>query len=306
MEDSACSYTTFDAIRTLSLKLPTIPDGGGTQINIVGFNIVGYDVTQMQQFSFLQYLLIRKDDEVVSSLNFPNIFVEQHSCAFNTSNTVMTCIATLFEVLKASEFELFADNVVFAGFHTVVAEDDPTITKVYAFFDLSACQQEESVFITRKTLSWFCILDEIVNHRHVCGIPVHADVSGFFLENHSFCFLQNFESPTVGYLIRPTSMLDYYLHFGPTQEETKLVFVADWVEAVTRSIETYQGRVIRVALRLGTMKLCLQPMQEPMPHTCEDPEYDSLLCIGKYILARPSQKFHLSEHLVGNLPPLEG
>ena len=57
----------------------------------------------------------------------------------------------------------------------------------------------EYYFLTKISIQWLVLVDEIMNHKHVCNIPINNDVIQFFDEHVEMLFLetQNGELYTV-------------------------------------------------------------------------------------------------------------
>jgi hypothetical protein len=66
------------------------------------------------------------------------------------------------------------------------------------------------------------LIDEILNKKCICDLPINNDVSYFFIMNNNFCFLvdkndNNYEIPLVSYVGKPENKLSFTFIFGESK-----------------------------------------------------------------------------------------
>ena len=76
------------------------------------------------------------------------------------------------------------------------------------------CESTDSEYKHKYAIHWPVLVDEIMNHKKVCDIPIHDEVITFFNRNPHLLFLENkkgqvWETPVVGYYGTNKKDLDY-------------------------------------------------------------------------------------------------
>jgi hypothetical protein len=110
---------------------------------------------------------------------------------------------------------------------------------------------------------WFCLVDEIINKQHVCGINIDPKVPFFFLVNQQFITLTNnlghkIENPVVCYIKKEIGKLNFTHYFGLSKMETDVAFLGPYYyftnfENALYSMNDEKKGLLRFAVFLGKM-----------------------------------------------------
>ena len=99
---------------------------------------------------------------------------------------------------------------------------------IYLFYDITKCDIKlDDTY--RANNVWLILVDEIVNHKHMCNIPIHDNVVSLLSDNDELCFLvdknnKNFEIPVVGYVPQDENKLSFVYTFGQTASDKNGIF----------------------------------------------------------------------------------
>lgn len=158
---------------------------------------VCYSVNTTSISPFLQFLLSNSHSE---ELQFPSLSIVS---SITESNVVDYIKVYLSGLLKADDFETFSSSLIVDGFFM---ENDA----LYIFIDMTNSPTHLSeTYIHDPELRSpvrYGLLDEIIERRHVCGIPVSTATTGFFLTHVLATQLYNvrldktYETPIVAYV----------------------------------------------------------------------------------------------------------
>jgi hypothetical protein len=157
----------------------------------------------------------------------------------------------------------------------------------------------EYYFLTKISIQWLVLVDEIMNHKHVCNIPINNDVIQFFDEHVEMLFLETqngdiHELPSVAYYGTNGENTQFIANIGvPIESHTKIMgpyfYFTTCENAIKDSIyptneylsnprynniidknnKYKKNSLFRFALFLGKMKV---PLNHP-----DDPNDNSLL-----------------------------
>ena len=171
-------------------------------------HICAYTVNNAGAEPFMTFLLTKLMDE---KLTFPIVPVFANLDTQEFINYTKVC---LFGLLMLPDFEIFNYAIVFNGFF----EFD---NNLYVYIDITKC----NIIVNeqyRNNKLWFALLDEILNHKHLCNIAIDNSVTKFFLINEEFCFLFDekdnaYEIPVVGYVGKHEKLLSYTYIFGESK-----------------------------------------------------------------------------------------
>jgi len=101
-------------------------------------------------------------------------------------------------------------------------------TNIYIFYDITKYDlQLYDIYHTNSV--WLVLVDEIVNHKHMCNIPIHDNVVTLLSDNDELCFLvdennKNYEIPVVGYVSQYENKLSFVYTFGQTTSDKNGIF----------------------------------------------------------------------------------
>jgi hypothetical protein len=176
--------------------------------------LCGYNINFQGKLPFLTFLLIKtKLDEY---LNFPKIEIHKD---LNSTNLLNHTILLLQLLLKTNFIEFnklveINELIEFNGFYKYN-------NNLYIYINITKLNIQLND-IYRKNNVWFALVDEIVNHKHLCNININNEVSNYFINNMYFCFIKdinnlNFEIPIVNYVSKPANKLNFIYTFGQTR-----------------------------------------------------------------------------------------
>lgn len=185
-------------------------------------HICAYDVNSDGKYPFQRFILINTEQNKM--LNFqtftmPNKFNNSNSNTYNDEfiNLVKVSLFGLFQ-LYIDNFAEFNCGVSFNGFYEYE-------NNLYLFFDLTNC----NIKINDLNTVWFVTIEEIMNTKYCCHMSIAENVSDFFTQNNSFCFLldqnnNHYEVPIVGYVGKPENKLQFTFIFGETRNYNNGMF----------------------------------------------------------------------------------
>lgn len=185
-------------------------------INSYGnINLVVYKINTEGKMPFLEFLLTNNGYELLTLPKLPVYAL------FNNESIIPYSQVYLSGILQATSFDEFSKNITFDGFYEF-NED------FYLFFDVTNCE----IIINETYLSnniRFGIVDEIVNHKKICNIPIDHNASLFFIKNESIIYLydknnQPYEIPVVGFVGKPTEQkVNFVRTFGESAKNKSAI-----------------------------------------------------------------------------------
>jgi len=180
--------------------------------------ICAYNVNIEGKAPFLRYLLtdqIGYDEKI----EFPMVPM------LSTIKDMNTCVAhaylCLVGLLMANGDDKNMDKITFSGYYTFNGS-------IYLFYDITKCDIQ-ICDIYRSNTSWLALIDEIVNHKHLCNIPIDDSVVDLFLANEELCFLldknnKKFEIPISGFVPKHENRLSFTFTFGEPAGDKNNIF----------------------------------------------------------------------------------
>lgn len=252
-------------------------------------NLCVYIVNLSGKIPFLRYMLCKNNFDNFLSLPILPIFN-----LFEKYNLENYSKVFLSGILKFNDFENFNKNVVFDGYYEYNNE-------LFLFFDLSLLNDDLYIDETYSSTDIrFALIDEIINHKHVCNIPVNNNTTDFFIKNNSINFLydqnnESYEVPVVGYIGKSTpEKVNFVFTFGESAKNKSAIlgpyfYFTDFYNAVRQANWSYsfnpeymyerlitdneygryiKGGIIRFALFTGNTKYI-----ENMPHDKNDSSF---------------------------------
>ena len=180
--------------------------------------ICAYNVNIEGKAPFLRYLLtdqIGYDEKI----EFPMVPM------LSTIKDMNTCVAhaylCLVGLLMANGDDKNIDKITFSGYYTFNGS-------IYLFYDITKCDIQ-ICDIYRSNTSWLALIDEIVNHKHLCNIPIDDSVVDLFLANEELCFLvdknnKKYEIPIAGFVPKHENRLSFTFTFGEPAGDKNNIF----------------------------------------------------------------------------------
>ncbi len=178
-------------------------------------NLIVYKVNIEGKMPFLEFLLTNNGYNL---LTLPKLTA--HSL-FNNENIITYSQVYLSGILQSKTFNDFSKNVIFDGFYEFNKD-------LYLFMDISKCEINiDETYLANNVR--FGIIDEIVNHKNICDIPIDYNTSLFFIQNESISYLYNtnnvpYEVPVVGFVGKPTEQkLNFVRTFGESAKNKSAI-----------------------------------------------------------------------------------
>ena len=208
------------------------------------------------KYPFLQYLL---SDTGYNELSIPKLPKYR---LFNNESLVPYSKVFLSGLLQITNFDEFKNGIVFDGFYEYEYD-------LYLFFDVSKC----NIFLDEIYISnpvRFALIDEIINQKNVCNIPIDENTIFFMINNEKMCYLYDeknepYELPIVGYVGKETeNKMKFISMFGESaKDKTALLgpyfYFTNFKNSILQCVkfsdtEFNKGGIVRFALFTGFIK----------------------------------------------------
>ena len=162
-----------------------------------------YEINTKACKPFLQFLLNKNTSDVLS---FPFVDI---SIFDNNEDKLLSYLEMYIYIIFIKV--CINENMVLNGYY--IYKND-----IYFFYNLSNCQIEMND-IYRENNAWLCLVDEIVNQKHICNMKMDNDIVDFFILNNEFMLLKDLhdntvESPTALYVGKEEKWLNFTFMFG--------------------------------------------------------------------------------------------
>ena len=265
------NYYNYKAKRNLQLELP---DDLNSYENVY---ICAYQVNNDAKYPFQRFLLT--NDFFNNALVFPTI---QNSKGLTCNRDIINFAkVNLFGLLLQDNFETFDENVEFNGYFANNANNDNSL---YLVFDITKCNIQIHDIEKNTNTVWLALLDEILNHTHLCRMIIHPNVTVFFTLNDDFCFLLDenecsYEIPIIGYVGKPESKLNFTYTFGQTMSTKNSLlgpfyYFTNYNNAFDDAVDITDNKpgLVRFALFLGNTKY----IENQLNDSIDDSEIKSL------------------------------
>lgn len=231
---------------------------------------------------FLQYLLSNNGFNVLEFLSIPDFKNEENE--ENEYNDIKTKEDTiiLYSKLYLSGILKLENVIQFEGFY----EHNENL---YLFFDISECNitLDETYSSSPYRLA---LVDEIVNNKNICGIPINQNVVELFVKNDHLIYLYDsankpYDIPVAAFVGKPTEKkLKFTKIFGESPKDKSAIFgpyfyftsfhyairqggwSPDYVveKGVTDEDAKYlKGGLVRFAVFVGTPKIVENMPRDP-------------------------------------------
>lgn len=176
-----------------------------------------YDVNVDGKEPFLRYLL-------TSHLGDENKLEFQMVPKLSTLHTINEYVDYAYMCLGGmlvSSDDKACDQIKFSGYYIFNGD-------IYLFYNVTMCKLQ-IYDVYRANSFWFLLIDEIINHKQMCDIPVDASVVDLFTNNPELCFLTDvnnvhFEMPISCYAPKSGHMLELTATFGQSLSDKMNIF----------------------------------------------------------------------------------
>jgi len=205
-----------------------------------------YRVNNKGKHPFLEFMLVKNEGESELSLPFTvlqDILYKEELTAEcdDVLHSLLVCYQDKIDAFIVDRFETIQrdrtfDHVFFSDFNYQGCFLNEEENELYLFYDLTPFNIDQ-YDIYKESSVWFGLADEIINHRHICNIPIDSIVSEFFANNNDLLLLYDgdgkyHESPIVAYTGTYNKNLYFTYVFGER---------ANKEEDITRS-NAYMGQ----------------------------------------------------------------
>jgi hypothetical protein len=192
-----------------------------------------YLINTSGEIPFLQYLFMNNGFNV---LDFPRIYMNTEADTesgietengeikhkYDDSQLIKYAKTYLSRMLGIYDIQDFNDNVIFEGFFNY--NDN-----LYLFLNISYCKFDidETYLSSTRRLG---LIDEIVNNKNVCGIPIDHPVVEMFLHNNMMIYIVDennrpYEIPIAAFVGKPTEKkLEFTKTFGESPKNNPAPF----------------------------------------------------------------------------------
>ncbi len=231
----------------------------GTTIKICSYHIND----SVKEHPFVQYFLFKHnqfDGDTFKLMGFP----------YKTSIEVIAKSVTIMEMM--SKVYHCDSTYSYKGF-------EYNGKNVYLFFDCSSFKISNSN-LTRNHDLWLVIVDEIINHKSVCGFDIDPCTSSYFESNQELLYITNktgkiYESPIVAYTGCNKDRYEFESFFGtiPGGEDAILgnySYFTDFSKSVIKCTKDKDkiGGIVRYAIFPGDMKVKMNERDDPEDDSC--------------------------------------
>ena len=205
----------------------------------------GYHINTSGLFPFLSYLLVKCKE--TSTLVFPS-FVVPNKC----ESIVSFVTSSMENLLKSAD----TSKKEYNGY---LLHDG----KVFMFYDVTNCNIQISNTQKNNNL-WFGLIDEIINEKQVCNIKISTYITDLFRNNLKLLFLKdqnnkNYEIPTVAYVGKEVSLLNFTYVFGVTKSNKNSMYYHYYFTNFKKAIK--QGGWVKPGVKGGIVRFALFPLK---------------------------------------------
>jgi hypothetical protein len=168
----------------------------------VKVHFVIYSIDTSMEVPHLKFYLVKDcedpPEDLVTSAGETTLQELAHLDNYLRQHEYLTFPSIDYDATQHFLFTLYCQGVVESLFH----EDrqyvkylqhrghlvDEYERQAFAFFELTPTTTEAE-YMTRETFIWPVLMDEILHKNGVCDIPIHSEVTSFFVEHPSFIYL---------------------------------------------------------------------------------------------------------------------
>jgi hypothetical protein len=218
-------------------------------------NIFAYTVNVRGIAPFKQVILSKSG--INNNLTFPKVPIFKNLETIELIEYTKFC---LYGFLMFENYEIYNELVIFDGFYEYNKN-------LYLFFDITKCEIELYDIYKNSNL-WFCLIDEIVNHKNICNIKICHTVTEIFNYESDLCFLADendnyYDIPIVGFVSKPEKKLNYTYIFGEIKGDKNNIlgpyyyfkdFYNAFKEGNDNSTEFIKMGIVRFAIFVGNVK----------------------------------------------------
>jgi hypothetical protein len=191
-------YYRFQGIEKLNLNTTTaftLADVSSIRNEIY---LCGYVVNNKNIIPFNQFLLHKTAENI---LVLPMITVPRKS----TANILDLANEYIFKILNTKDY-------TYKGYNRYNGQ-------LYLYIDFTKSNLDVNTFSRESSTIWYALVDELLNVKHVAGVPIDSNVTDYFNHFLELLFLKDssnksYEIPMIAYASVSQHMLSYTHAFG--------------------------------------------------------------------------------------------
>ena len=132
--------------------------------------------------------------------------------------------------------------------------------EVFLFYNIDTFK-EKKVLLSKKDTFWWCLIDEICNHRKILNFPIHKTTTSLFLKNPNLIYLknkqkQNIEIPIVVYRGDYFDFMPYLFIIGQKSTTSAplgpFYYFTNFLGAFRRAVWSTNYKMVKVNHKLIT------------------------------------------------------
>ena len=242
-------------------------------LNYSNIHICAYTINNDGKYPFQRFLLVKEPHE--TELRLPNIPLLK---IMGVDEFLNFAKVVLFGMMMLPDYELYNEQLEFNGFY----EFD---NNLYLFFDISKCNIQICDIYSTSFL-WLALVDEIINYKNLCNIPINIDVTRLLEFNCELYFLTDendniYEIPILSYVGKPENKLNLTYVFGESAKDKSSLlgphyYFTDFVNAVREGCNNdneisevkygayKKGGIVRFAIFQGLTKYVENHPNDPI------------------------------------------
>ena len=191
-------YYQFQGIEKLNLNASTTFTLSDINSKKNEIYLCGYTINNKNIIPFNQFLLYKTAE---NTLVLPKFVVPRKSPA----NILDLANEYIFQLLNTKDY-------AYKGYNKY---ND----RVYLYFDFTQSNLNVNTISREKSTIWYALVDELLNIKHVCGLPIDSSVTDYFNHHLDLLFLKDsshksYEIPMIAYASVNSQMLTYTHAFG--------------------------------------------------------------------------------------------
>lgn len=219
-------------------------------------NFICYHVTTSAKYPFVQIMLESAINEKSGKEHFifPSVTIKKNDS--NIANILLKRITGDLKKLRCK-----ADSLIEANYKGIFSDNT---NKMYALFDISSVDIT-CLHLFRITPTWFVLPIEIINHGHICDIPVSDEVTSLFtyiMPELGILYKDDepYMLPDIAYTASDFKTAEFQTLFGPSKKDEHYTFYNSFYNSILES-DTGTNAINRYALFLDnpneTLDKCL-------------------------------------------------
>lgn len=260
------NYYCYNAVKQLYSTVYELLDG----VQTYKVHICAFEVNNQHKYPFFKYLLYK--NKASNKCYLPLFYITRDtvkdimSRAHNIVNKVLDNIAQAPEQCVFNGFKVLDNNI-------------------YMFFDVTKCVIKHVDLLWSTNNVWFAIIDEIVNTKTICNIPIDEGITNLFVKTPELCYLQNRQNenyilPVIAYATRDEPKLHFTFVFGVSKSLNNSILGAYYYftnyknstlihddDAINVSQPIFSRGIVRFALFMEKPKIIQNLSNDPIDNS---------------------------------------